>query len=114
MGWEPLLHLYCVYYPGIVRELYINMVYKMDKDLSITISVVKGVRINLDRVRLVSILGIFYKGNAVSVDSNWKSIQEDPDRSYKMTTNRLEIHPRRGIADIFFMGVNFSTFYNVL
>ncbi|KAI5676930.1 hypothetical protein M9H77_07880 [Catharanthus roseus] len=55
------------YYPDLVREFYANMVHKMDKDLPTIISIVKGVRIILNRERLASILGIRDQGNIVAV-----------------------------------------------
>lgn len=54
------------------------MFHKTNKDLFTIISTVKGVRI-LDRERLASILGIRDEETTVTVDSNDKSIDKDPD-----------------------------------
>lgn len=77
LGWKPFLHISGVYYSDLVREFYANMFHKTDKDLSTIISIVKGVRIILDRERLASILGIMDEGSTIIVDSNKKSIDKD-------------------------------------
>lgn len=73
---------------------------KTDEDLPTIISHVKGVRIVLERERLVSILGILDNGNTVTVDSNTRSIDEDSDWNFDVACIRFNIRPRvhdRGI-----------------
>lgn len=65
-------------------------------DLSTIISIVNEIRIILDRERLVSILGIRDEGNTVTIDSNNKSIDEDPDCDYASTCSRLRIRAHPG------------------
>ncbi|KAI5652315.1 hypothetical protein M9H77_29502 [Catharanthus roseus] len=74
-----LLYLSSDYYPNLVQEFYANMTHKTNKDLQTTVSTVKGVRIILDRERLETILAIQESGNLVTVDSNRKIIDKDPD-----------------------------------
>lgn len=76
MGREMLLHLSGDYYPNLVCQFYATMLYIMDKNLRTIISIVKRVCIILDRMRLASILGI---RNTVAIDSDKKTIQEDPN-----------------------------------
>ena len=45
LGWDSLLHLSGVYYPGLVREFYANIVNKNDKKSREIQSYVKGVHI---------------------------------------------------------------------
>lgn len=94
LGWEPLLYIYGTYYPELVHEFYANVLYKMDKNLSTIISIVKGVCIVLDREHLASILGIRDERNTITIDSNRKTIDKDRDWSYKTTYDRPEIQPR--------------------
>ncbi|KAI5676236.1 hypothetical protein M9H77_07186 [Catharanthus roseus] len=82
LGWVPLLRLSGDYYPNLVREFYVNILHKMDKDLPTIISHVKGVRIILEKGRLTSILGIPNNGNIVTMDSNMRSIDEDPNWNF--------------------------------
>ncbi|KAI5681001.1 hypothetical protein M9H77_02228 [Catharanthus roseus] len=56
----------------------------MDKDLPAIISHVKVVRIVLERDHLSSILGISDNGNTLTVDSNRRSIDEDPDWNFNV------------------------------
>lgn len=93
LGWVPLLLLYGNYYPNLVREFYANMTYKTDKDLEIIFSTLKGVRIILTRERLISILGIQDEGNMVTIDSNKKSIDKDPDWSIDASCQCFGIWP---------------------
>lgn len=65
----------------------------MDKDLFTIISTVKGVRIVLDRERVGSILGITDKGNTITIESNKKTIDEEPDWNYDPSDDRLKIRP---------------------
>lgn len=90
------------------------MFHKTYKELSTIISVVKGVRINLDKARLASILGIRDGGNTVKVDSNRKSVYEDPNWHYEATCTHLSIRPHLEIGGIFFIGMIFQTYYHVL
>lgn len=52
MVWESVLHLSGDYCANFVREFYANMLHKNDKDLQTIITMVKGVRIILDRERV--------------------------------------------------------------
>ncbi|KAI5677949.1 hypothetical protein M9H77_08899 [Catharanthus roseus] len=70
LGWEPLLHISKNYYPKL------------------------EVRIALDRKRLSSIIGIPDAGNTMTIDSNKKTIDKDPDWNYEATCDYLEIRPR--------------------
>ncbi|KAI5667600.1 hypothetical protein M9H77_17453 [Catharanthus roseus] len=66
LSWGSVVPLLCIsgeYWPGLIREFYANMTHKMDKDLQIIISTIKGVRIILDKEHPASILGILDKGN---------------------------------------------------
>ncbi|KAI5650300.1 hypothetical protein M9H77_36305 [Catharanthus roseus] len=89
LGWVPLLHISNEYYPNLLREFYANMTHKTNKDLQTIISTVKGVRIILDRERLTSILRILDNGNTVTMDSNRKTINEDPDCNFDVAWGRL-------------------------
>ncbi|KAI5662941.1 hypothetical protein M9H77_22264 [Catharanthus roseus] len=88
----PLLPISGHYNPDLVREFYANMTRKTNKDLQTIISTVKGVRIILDGKCLASILGIPDNGNSVTVDSNRKTIDEDPDWNFDIACSRFEIH----------------------
>lgn len=79
MGQEPVFHISGDYYPDLVRDFYANMLYKTDKDLQTIITTVKGVHIILDRVRLMTILGIRDEGESATVDSKRKTIYENRD-----------------------------------
>ncbi|KAI5675900.1 hypothetical protein M9H77_06850 [Catharanthus roseus] len=84
------------YYPELVHEFYANIFHNGDKDLSTIISTVKEVRIVSYRERLASIMGITDAGNTITVDSNEKTIDQDPDWNYEITCDHIEIQTRRG------------------
>lgn len=96
MSWEPLFHLLGDYYPELVCDFYATLLHKIYKNFQIIISTAKRVRSVLDRVCLVTILGIRDEGHMVNVDSNRKTIQVDPDWSYEATSNRFQIRPHLG------------------
>ncbi|KAI5682242.1 hypothetical protein M9H77_03470 [Catharanthus roseus] len=50
----------------------------------------------LDKECLSSILGIRNEGNTITIDSNKKTINKDPDWNYEATCDRLEIRPHSG------------------
>ncbi|KAI5672110.1 hypothetical protein M9H77_12474 [Catharanthus roseus] len=85
-----------------------SMNFEIDLTFHRPSSGVKGVRIILDRVRIVSVLGIKDEGNTVTVDSDKKSIQEDPDWSYEVTYNRLRIRQYLGDRRCILHGGDFS------
>ncbi|KAI5673608.1 hypothetical protein M9H77_13972 [Catharanthus roseus] len=94
LGWIPLLYLSGDYYPDLVREFCATMLHKTDNDLPIIIFHVKGVRIFLERDRLASILMILDNGNTVTVDSNRRSIDEEPDWNFDAACSCFNIRPR--------------------
>lgn len=110
MSWESLLH-FSSDYSHLVREFYTTMLHKRDKTPETIISTVKGVRIVLDRTHLATILSLRDAGNMFTVDSKRKTVQEDLDWSYKVTSNRLQIHSCLRDRDVSLIGVIFSTFY---
>ncbi|KAI5664173.1 hypothetical protein M9H77_23496 [Catharanthus roseus] len=98
------------YYPDLVREFYANMTHKTDKDLQIITSTIKGVRIILHRERLLSILGILGNGNIVIVDSNRKTIDEDPDWNFDAACSRFDTRPQAMDCCRILHGGNFPPF----
>lgn len=95
------------YYPLLVREFHANMFHKTNKDPSTIISMVKGVRIILDRERLTSILGITDEETTITIYSNKKTIDEDLDSNYDATYNYFEIRPHLVDRRRIFHGVIF-------
>ncbi|KAI5663961.1 hypothetical protein M9H77_23284 [Catharanthus roseus] len=95
LGWVPILCICGDYYPDLVREFYANMAPKMDKDLQTIISTIKRTRIVLTREYLAAILEIREEGKTVTVDSNKKTIDEDPTWSFNAICSRFGIwqHP---------------------
>ncbi|KAI5677231.1 hypothetical protein M9H77_08181 [Catharanthus roseus] len=69
LGWVPLICISGEHYPDLVQEFHANMTQKTDKDLQTIISIVKVVRIVLDRECLAFILGILDNENTVIMDS---------------------------------------------
>ncbi|KAI5676319.1 hypothetical protein M9H77_07269 [Catharanthus roseus] len=94
LGWVPLLRISSDYYPDFVQISYANMTHKTDKDLQTIISTIKGVRIILDRECLAPFLGIPNTGNSVTMDSNRKTINEDPGWNFDMACSCFEIRPQ--------------------
>ncbi|KAI5653416.1 hypothetical protein M9H77_30603 [Catharanthus roseus] len=94
LGWPPLFYISGDYYPDLVREFYANMTHKTNKDLQTIISIVKGVRIILDRECLAPILWIPDNGNSFTMESNRKTIDEDLDWNFGMACSRFKIWPR--------------------
>lgn len=104
-----------VFYPDHLRKLYVNIFHTTDKELSTIISSVNGVTIILDRAHLGSTLGIRDEGSTVTLESNRKSVHDNPDWSYEaIFVIALRFVLVLGIGGIFFMEVIFSTYYHVL
>ncbi|KAI5675898.1 hypothetical protein M9H77_06848 [Catharanthus roseus] len=70
------------------------MTHITNTDLQTLVSTIKTVRIILDKERQVTILGIPDNGNSVTVDSNRKTIDEDPDWNFDTACNLFEIWPQ--------------------
>ncbi|KAI5671476.1 hypothetical protein M9H77_11840 [Catharanthus roseus] len=70
------------------------MTHKTNEDLQTIISIVKRVRLILDRERLATILWIPDTGNSITIDSNRKTIDKDMDWNFDTACSRFEIWPR--------------------
>ncbi|KAI5653321.1 hypothetical protein M9H77_30508 [Catharanthus roseus] len=82
LGWVLLIRLSGHYYPNLVPEFYANMTHKTNKECQTIVLTIKGLRIILDRERLVTVLGIPDNENQIIVDSNRKTIIEDLDWNF--------------------------------
>ncbi|KAI5663121.1 hypothetical protein M9H77_22444 [Catharanthus roseus] len=91
MGWNSLVTMTGEYYSNLVREFYANMFFKYDPYKIDTTTIVKGVRIHLDRAILAQILGVPNEGHSVFYERGFTSIFADSTWVYYDTLARFGV-----------------------